>query len=169
MHGAHETCALAPGSLDRGIGRAWTIGWPHGDRRDGYSLGASWGDVAWGDLPRVTRAGGAGLGTRRLVGGARSVDDVSEVGGAALARRRNVPAAPGRGRIMAPAACRAVDPGDGNVSPPLGGRVDGIERPDTGRPRITRCPVVSAGRGAHERSGSAERTDTAPSASTATT
>ena len=49
-----------PESLDRGIGRAWTIGQRHGDRRDGYSVGASWGDVAWGDLPRLTRAGGRG-------------------------------------------------------------------------------------------------------------
>src|SRR4029079_6228082 len=129
-----------------------------------------WGDVAeWGDLPRPTRAGGRGsrhASGRSAVRDPVSVDDVSgEVGRAALARRRNVPAAAGRGRVMAPAAGRAVEPGHGDISPPLGARVDGIERPDPGRPRITRCPVVRARRGAHERLGSAERTDTSPARS----
>ena len=162
-----------PESLDRGIGRAWTIGQRHGDRRDGYSVGASWGDVAQGGLAETDPRRGARVSARvgpAAVRDPRSVDYVSgEVGRAAFARGRNVPAAAGRGRVMAPAAGRAVDPGNGNISPPLGARIDGIERPDPGRPRITRCPVVWTRRGAHERLGSAERTDTSPSRSTATT
>ena len=58
-----------PESLDRGIGRAWTIGQRHGDRRDGYSVGASWGDVAQGGLAETDPRRGARVSAR--VGPAR--------------------------------------------------------------------------------------------------
>lgn len=43
---AHRIDRIPKGYLDRGIGRAWTIGQAAGDRHDGYSFGALPGGFA---------------------------------------------------------------------------------------------------------------------------
>jgi len=65
-----------------------------------------------------------------------------DLGAAAFAPRRDMPAAGVRGGVMPPSAGRAVDPGHRNAPFAIRARRDDVERTDGGRPGITRRRIT---------------------------